>query len=163
MKVLFLDIDGVLCTTNYWVTHNSIMKKLGMDLRSAKAQISYRDEYGHIFCPTAVKNLSWIIEATGAKIVISSTWRMAGLNTLQTMWEARDLPGEVLDITGWFNTPRGEEIADWLKNNQVDEYLILDDDSDMLPEQSACFIKTDPFYGLTNKDSVQAVSILNKE
>jgi len=70
MKVIFLDIDGVL---------NVIPQG--------------HDKYGGIFHPEFVENLRTIIEATDAKIVISSTWRMSGLNIMKEMWSARNLPG----------------------------------------------------------------------
>ena len=48
MKIIFLDIDGVLNVINQG-----------------------RDEFGHKFNPKFVGNLKAIIDATGAKIVIS--------------------------------------------------------------------------------------------
>ena len=60
MKIIFLDIDGVL---------NVIPQG--------------RDEYGAIFHPEFVANLKHIIDKTGAKLVISSTWRMSGLKIMK--------------------------------------------------------------------------------
>lgn len=57
MKVIFLDIDGVL-----------------------NVYCQGRDEYGCTFHKHFEDNLRWIIEETGAKIVISSTWRRDGLD-----------------------------------------------------------------------------------
>ena len=56
-KILFLDIDGVLNIT-----------------------CNYFDEFGCTFEKPFVDNLAWIIEQTGAKIVISSSWRMDGIH-----------------------------------------------------------------------------------
>ena len=148
-KIIFLDIDGVL---------NLISQG--------------HDEFGDIFHPHLVENLKHIIETTGAEIVISSTWRMNGLSEMQRMWEMRDLPGKVIDVTPYLNTPRGEEIAEWLRENPVDSYCIIDDDSDMLPEQMSNFVKTsenhdhpdkvDYGYGLTKLCAEQVIKILNK-
>ena len=74
IKVIFLDIDGVL---------NVIPPDY--------------DEYGGIFHKHFEDNLRWIIEETGAKIVISSTWRFSGLKRMQDMWEFRSLAGEIID------------------------------------------------------------------
>jgi predicted mannosyl-3-phosphoglycerate phosphatase (HAD superfamily) len=64
VKVIFLDIDGVLCN------HESI--SAGYKTRTAPEQ----DPYGpHVDCVAA---LNRIIKETGAKIVVSSTWRHAG-------------------------------------------------------------------------------------
>ena len=58
-------------------------------------------------------------------------------------------PGTYVGITGDRRTLRGEEIQDWLDNHpEVEDYAILDDDSDMLPEQFAKFHHSDPWFGL---------------
>jgi hypothetical protein len=165
MKVIFLDIDGVLNTEVFQRAYFGILKRLEVSRPEAKtlAKAEIRDEFGITFDPMATDMLGWVIESTGARIVISSTWRMSGLRTMQTMWEMRSLPGEVIDITPRLNTPRGEEIAEWLRGNQVDSYVIIDDDSDMLPEQLENFVKTHPQYGITFQDALKCVEILSKD
>lgn len=148
MKYIFLDIDGVL---------NVISQG--------------QDEFGSLFHPHLVENLRTVMDATGAKIIISSTWRCAGLWKMQLMWEMRDLPGEVIDVTPELNLIRGEEIAEYLRKNPADAYVILDDDDDMLPEQMPYFVRTsenldhedccDRGFGLTKKCAEQAIKILN--
>ena len=159
MKVIFLDIDGVL-NINYR---------------------GERDDYGQQFHPHLVENLKTIIETTGAKIVISSTWRHRGLSVMKNMWMDRNLPGEVIDITPhldyrmdsglWYSPIRGVEIKDWLDKNSPDNYVILDDDKDMLPEQMSHFVKTSGNtrhpdhvdgggYGLTKICANKAIEIL---
>jgi hypothetical protein len=97
---------------------------------------------------------------------------MSGLKVMQLMWEMRDLAGEVIDVTPVLNTHRGEEIEYWLQENWVDRYCIIDDDSDMLPEQMPYFVKTsdnidhedciDIGYGLTKKCAEKVIEILNR-
>ena len=70
MKIIFLDIDGVL-----------------------NVYCESRDEYGCCFHSHLVENLRILIEQTGAKIVIISTWRFSGLEIIKEMWEKRNLPG----------------------------------------------------------------------
>ena len=41
------------------------------------------------------------------------------------------------------------------------QYVILDDDSDMLLEQADHFIRTDAYLGMSQEDAVRAVCILN--
>jgi hypothetical protein len=88
------------------------------------------------------------------------------------MWEFRDLPGEVIDITPLMNSPRGEEIEEYLKNNHTDRYVIIDDQiGGILPEQLPNFIKCsgnfdheDCFgmgFGLTRECANKAIKILN--
>jgi hypothetical protein len=151
-KIIFLDIDGVL---NVYENGS--------------------DEFGKLFYKQYEENLRRIIEETGADIVISSTWRYAGLDKMQLMWEMRDLPGRVIGITPFFRehlTKRGEEIAEWIRENNISNYCIIDDCADMLPEQEMFFVKTAKNFehedslkgiGLTKKCAEKAIEILNKK
>lgn len=149
-KIIFLDIDGVL-----------------------NVYCEGRDEFGCTFHKHFEDNLRWIIEQTRAKIVISSNWRMSGLSVMQEMWKHRELTGEVIDITPKIViSKRGEEIQFWLDNNKVSNYVIIDDDTDMLDSQKNNFVQTsenkdhpdciDIGYGLTRKCAERVVEILNK-
>jgi hypothetical protein len=164
-KIIFLDIDGVLNNEVFVNSFWEILKQLKMKRPEAKElhQIVMRDDYGNLFCPTACKMLKLLVERTGAKIVISSAWRKdGGLIEMQNMWKHRQLPGDVIDITPIRdNEPRGEEIAEWLSKNEHEEYVILDDDSDMLEEQKNNFVQQDSRYGLTFNDTIKAIRILN--
>ena len=162
MKVIFLDIDGVL-----------------------NVYCEGRDQFGCTFHSNFVDNLRNIIEQTGAKIVISSSWRSDGLKTMQEMWKFRNYPGEVIAITpfswelmdlGLFEyydqIDRGHEIELWLKMHpEVSNYVIIDDDNDMLDNQRANFVRTannnhhgdhvDVLgYGLTKICSEKVIEIL---
>lgn len=163
IKVIFLDIDGVL---------NIISQD--------------HDIFGGVFHKHFVVNLKRIIDNTGAKIVISSTWRYDGLKKMKDMWVHRELPGEVIDITpdtydlvnlGLFRyydeVDRGHEISFWLEQHpEVENYVILDDDNDMLDTQRNNFVRTsnnidhpdciDIGYGLTNICANKAIEILNR-
>ena len=67
MKILFLDIDGVLNPGQY----NKYM---------IENNLNDFDENGSIFDPNAVDNLRYIIDYTNADIIISSIWRYDGLD-----------------------------------------------------------------------------------
>lgn len=164
MKVIFLDIDGVLNTGIYAIHYFDICKHFGLSRKGAKdLRHGLRDEFGSHFDNRCVQLLEYIIEETGAKIVISSTWRGSGEEVMKSLWEKRKLPGEVIGITPFLNnSDRGYEIERWLKYNEVDNYVIIDDDSDMLPEQSDSFVQTDGEYGLTLKDANKVIDILNR-
>ena len=87
MKVLFLDFDGVMDTEYY----DHILSEAGKPIS---------DEYGLLFDPECVKNLKYIIDSTGADIVISSTWKdIMSYQEILDMWEYRGLPGFVTDVT----------------------------------------------------------------
>lgn len=163
MKLLILDIDGVL---------NVIPQGF--------------DKFGSLFHPHLVENLKTIIDETNANIVISSSWRLMGLEMMQRMWEERKLPGKVIDITvngysllhtGEFKKGfgRGDEIKYWLDHQvgrNIEKYVIIDDDDfDLLKEQKHFLVKTsgnkdhedcvDFGYGLTKKCAEKAIKILN--
>lgn len=151
MKVMFLDIDGVLASYDY-IRITSLLKE------------KYPDKHGYSFDPRCVKVLRWLLEeCPEVKIVITSTWKGMGLTKLLDMWKTRGLPGEVIGVTPELPGKRGKEIAAWLSKypNPVDEYVIVDDDTDMLEGQLSNFVKTDPMFGLTVDDCNKVIKILN--
>lgn len=161
MKVIFLDFDGVL---------NVIPQD--------------HDQYGGIFHQNLVENLGRIIEVTSAKLIISSSWRHMGLAMLRMMWEHRGYPGEIIGITPdlWRRVKdeeyheslqRGDEIQVVLNlHPEIENYVILDDDQDMLKSQLGNFVYCanninhtdciDIGYGLTNECANRAIRILTK-
>lgn len=150
MKIIFLDIDGVL-----------------------NVYCESRDEYGCSFHQEFVDNLKTIIDQTNAKIVISSTWRHSGLEIIQEMWNHRNLPGDVISITPDLRyEKRGYEIEKWLDTNSVVNFVILDDDTDFLDSQLNQFVRTSENFehpdhiegcGLTKLCTIKAINILNNE
>lgn len=62
MKVIFLDFDGVMDTAYY----DNYLNYMGLQ---------EHDKYGVVFDPDCIANLKRIIDATGADIVVSSTWK----------------------------------------------------------------------------------------
>ena len=163
MKVIFLDIDGVL-NTGWWYTQ--------MDRNTPK------DKYGYAFDPNSVANLKKIIDETGADIVISSSWKSFGLSGLEEMWQDRGLPGKLIGITPnsvsdemLLNADldhmelfsiRGMEIKEWLTKHgkRVSQYAIIDDMNNMLPDQQPYFIQTNSEVGITDEDAERAIEIL---
>lgn len=157
MKIIFLDIDGVL-------NHEAFYKE------RHEIQCGWEHPYSEID-PKAVNNLNTLCDETGAKIVISSTWRHSGLEYCREVLERMGFTGEIIDITPSSPTRfRGLEILDWVKSNEeligdryfnFTEYVILDDDSDMLYWQRNNFLLIDRFVGLTMGDVFRAKRILN--
>jgi len=116
-KALFLDFDGVMVTDRY-------------QSQLTDSNCPLRDAYGSLFDPVCVENLRQIIDSTDADIVVTSTWKMnLGLDGLQEMWNERDLPGKVVDVTPDIDPiHRGDEIQAWLAVNPgVVSYVIIDD------------------------------------
>ena len=167
--IIFLDFDGVLNTEKYYCELKS--KGLPSD-----------DKYGQLFDPEAVANLRKIIDATDARIVVSSSWRYMGLNVLQRMWYDRDLPGRIVDITpmhllddklrdtdltqvDMLSLCRGNEIK-WYFDEVLDansnsrRFVIFDDLKEVLPELQDHFVRIDPIVGITEGDVERAVEII---
>ena len=151
-KYLFLDIDGVLNTGR-------------SDHLNPKC-------YGHHFDNEAVKNLRWIIDNTGAKIVISSSWRHLGLTRLQELWRDWNLPGEIVGCTPgvWGNDEvfaiRGAEIQRWLDEHvEVPfSYVVIDDfkKDEAIENQKDRWISVNPHCGLSMINAIDAIIILNE-
>lgn len=149
MKILFLDLDGVL--DGGWSKYN-------LD-------------------PNKITKLEEIIKATNAKIVVSSSWSVGckdGKDFVEKIFGAWSrLTGKanknsifiesIIDVTDHMGRERGDEIQRWLDahEDEVENYLILDDDMDMLDEQLLNFVQTDGFYGISDRTVDLAIKVLN--
>lgn len=135
MNVIFLDIDGVVTSARTgWYN---------MDIFT-------------------VNFLLWLCKESNSKIVISSTWRK---NHGIIFWSA--IFGEFMH-EDWCtpitktNQNRGQEIKSWLENHQtITDYIILDDDTDMLEEQLSHFIQTNSSNGMLFEHFVKARDYFN--
>lgn len=167
-KIIFLDIDGVLNSDEWFVSkeYYSIMAKRD-------------DEYHRSeFDPKAVARLNNIIKRTDAKIVVSSAWRC--YDNIKEILKVNGIKGKMIGQTrdldlelGYAFTgriPRGLEIREWLSENyerflsrpsDTLAYCILDDVPDMLLSQKEYFVHTDKSKGLTDDLVEKAVGILN--
>ena len=122
MKIIFLDIDGVLNSQKYfsensdrndeYYSHNNDLfqrKMLDIDL-------------------SKLERLLMIIKETNAKVVITSSWKRLDVfvriaNKLQEM----GIP--IIGVTVDNGINRGLGIKDYLAKNMVKNYIILDDDT----------------------------------
>lgn len=142
MKVLFLDIDGVLNS------HRSAIAFGGFPFDV--------DAHRHRFDEVAVVLIRNIVRIAGAQIVLSSSWRQD--KDWERIGSSLQLP--IMDRTPVMGGPRGEEIAAWLAGHEVERYAIVDDDPDMLDEQQPFFVHTSHFDGLTYKDAEKMCELL---
>lgn len=105
MKVIFLDVDGVL---NDWDT---------------PALSDY-----HWYRKSCMENLQLLVRNTNAKIVVSSTWKYSEklLNKLAKVLEEYGL--KIHDVTPDLDD-KPSEINAYLKAHpEVENYVVLDDD-----------------------------------
>jgi hypothetical protein len=144
-RIIFLDIDGVL-NSNAWYE---------------------RFGYQHIPRPPldrdAVRRLDRIVRATGAFLVISSSWR--GDPRLSSWLMEHGCSGVVVGRTPRIaGVERGIEIAHWLRLNArsgipIRSFVILDDGDDMAGLQP-WLVQTTQEYGLQDDDVDRAITLL---
>lgn len=153
MKVCFLDIDGCLNSMRSCYAYGGFgsLRTSFMTFDESKLD------------PVAVKLVQRLVEETDAKIVISSSWRILAKGGIKD-FDFLELP--IIDFTP--DIPgrriRGDEIKKWLDEHpEVESYVILDDDSDMLEEQVDNFVHTDADIGLDWEDYCKAYEILMGE
>ena len=157
-KICFLDIDGVLNSVNFFEEKSQ-----------SKRWDEFKEKYEnkHIafglanIDPKAVELLNKLTEATGAKIVVSSSWRSdSALQTIFTLAGIKEpIYGETPRL---YSRYRGQEIQQWLDKHKCDKYVILDDDLDFFDSQLPYFVHTDWKVGLTEDNISKAIKILNE-
>lgn len=161
VKILFLDVDGVLNSHNFYKNepqHEQIenLKKEYPGLESSV--------YWELSCfdKKAVERLNRLLEETNCYLIVSSTWRLD--SNLPTTFKRVGIKHKIDGITPYLpGKYRGNEIKQFLDNIKGKyTYCILDDDSDMLPEQEPYFIHTSIEIGLTEDDVNKAIKILNR-
>ena len=137
---MFLDVDGVLNSASW-------TERRGEFAVVVKTRAAIRR---HAFDPEAVDRLNRLLELSGARIVLSSSWRKLGLDVMRPLFAELEIVAPIIDRTpvrsehdlelfhsllgpddkpypsGW---PRGFEIQQWLNRykGRVDHIVILDD------------------------------------
>ncbi len=148
MKILFLDIDGVL---NFRMFFKNSPFPGFLDFERVD--------------PSLIAILNKVIEQTQAKVVISSSWRLDhSIEELQSFLSNFGFIGEIIDRTPAFTFKgkrRGDEINFWLNNNEpVESFVIIDDSSDMTNLMDH-LVQTSFETGITEENAQEAIRILN--
>lgn len=152
MKVIFLDIDGVL---NCQSSQSSCHGMVGID----------NDK---------VKRLKEIVKSTGAKIVLISTWKTDWQKLLKeqqgymTDYLDKKLKRQglvIMDKTEDTSVNRGQGILAWLDGKKIESFVILDDeDFDYQEANIADRVVKTSFYndngGLQEGEMKQAIEKL---
>jgi len=175
-KIIFLDIDGVLNSEN-WYKKRYVMPEFKEYLDNKKHMSDIQHDAWE-FDPDAVARLNKIIKETGAKIVVSSVWR--NMPNIKDILKDVGIIGEVVGITPTIwdlkhgksnieiksHVPRGIEIQEWIYANYKEysdredlKYVMIDDDCDIYP--SCYFVNTSWRTGLTDELAQKAIDILN--
>ena len=160
LKVLFLDLDGVLNTHKWW--------------RERPPKHPEMTKFERDISPYNIGILNEVLAATGAKVVVSSTWRKNfTLKQLQEGLASVGFTGEIIDVTPdlsgapkpsgylWSARARGDEIEQWLSKmgDPRPVFAIVDDDGDM-GEHKPRLVQTDHEDGLTEVIAVRLIAML---
>lgn len=135
MKIIFLDVDGVLC-------------KMGPNGNMGQWALSR----------SLLRNLSHVVKETGARLVLTSEWRRYddGLRVLKRALRFKGI--RIMSQTDINDKHRSEQIQDWLSSSKlpIHKTLVIDD---LLidPDQILC----DPEEGLTEELALKAIERLN--
>lgn len=160
-KIIFLDIDGVLNSQNTFRDNHEYEKFFVRYMNdNVNDRITYKMldiDLDKVFVIRDICNL------TGAKVVISLTWRRSRWYPLiEERLVTLGIP--IVGVTPYINSRRGDEIRKYLVDEKVDDFVILDDDifSDFR-ELENYLIKTS-FYdeGLTYEISKEVVRVLRR-
>ena len=153
-RIIFLDVDGVLNSA-------LVYGNLGPGLERID--------------PDAVQRVNVITDATGAKVVISSSWRV--LHPFADLLMALSKKGMTAPVVGvtpdlsstegelvYRGRPRGDEIKAWLDavSPPVTSFVILDDDDDMEPHMDH-LVQTSFDDGLQDEHVERAIKMLGHE
>ncbi len=111
MKIIFLDIDGVLNSDEYF----DKIKNLNINGIENDIDVS------------KIVLLKKSLDETGAKIVLTSSWRYT--RKAQELKQLLLSYGIIVDCTPFIDNERGIEIKKWLQeHNDIQDFLILDDE-----------------------------------
>ena len=135
MKVIFLDIDGVLNTNSDREISNDKLKLL-----------------------------SELVSKTGADVVLSSSWRYGWnqpeknqpgtrIYNLKQLLKDNDI---VIKDTIGLDLTKSIQIKNYLSTNVINNYVVLDDE----PIDSTNLVQTDGDVGLTQSDCQKAAQFL---
>ena len=171
MKIIFLDIDGVLNTSETFRKRRQKYK----ETKILDIEIDL----------DRVARLKYIINMTGAKIVLTSAWRLSLIRkngdfltysneTKQFLDILKSFGLSIYDKTSNINQKRYLEIKEWLKGKNIESFVIIDDETSDLIEfcnnelVKTIFLKNDGMLenvdsciGLCDEHVDKAIAILN--
>ena len=141
MNIIFLDVDGVLNSTNK-------LKEVYNKTNKPHSGFDYP------FDEKCLENLKLLVKLTDSKLVITSSWRKSeqGKKSLLNMLEKYDLKKDVIGFTPILYKKRGKEIEEYLSTLSCKpNFIILDDNTDM-GDLLPYLIKTNNQFGLTKEN-----------
>lgn len=169
MRVLFLDFDGVINNPGCYSGMSPSTERVNLYIPTA---------------PECMARLNRLVAETGAKVVISSSWRLFACWEHLAVALARhgfvgEVVGETPDLVNnpvWLNRwrtregapfhyermERGWEIREYIAAHpEIEAFAILDDCSDMA-ELKPWLVHTDGAWGLDDPDVERAKWLLDR-
>jgi hypothetical protein len=158
MKIIFLDIDGVL-----------------------NSEVFLRENPNEAIDRNNVSILKKIIDKTGAVIVMSSAWRLwfddnmmpkEGYSqylydtlcdfSIKLFGKTPDLSTEEIRANKTFSHVKAKEIIAWLKENQgIDNYVVIDDLDLRNDEINTHLVRINGHIGITEEDAMSIIDMIN--
>lgn len=124
-KIIFLDIDGVLNSQDTFRDNHEyskfFVKYMGDNVNDIITYKMLDIDLDKVFMVRDICNL------TGAKVVISSSWRQSRWYLLiEEKLTSLGIP--IVGVTPYIDGNRGDEIRKYLEDEKIDDFVILDDD-----------------------------------
>jgi len=147
-KIIFLDFDGVLnCNTTKDLVTFPPWGAIFRGLDDDKVQL-----------------VSKLAEVTGAKVVISSTWRLHfSIAELKDILAKRGFTADVVGETPHSHKERGDEIQDWIEENGKPEAFVVLDDIKTKFVAKGVQCRSNDIDGFTQKLFEKGVQILGEK
>lgn len=141
MKVVFLDIDGVLVTEKTWE------QAIG-DFAA--------------FDPDCVARLNDLVKRGRAKVVISSTWRLTtSLEKLTRFFREQGVEADLIDVTpDREDMNRTLEVQEWLDQSDSTASFVVIDDGQIDGQLAARHVRTQFALGLQPEHVDRALQLL---
>lgn len=153
-NIIFLDFDGVV-NTIYW----------GQGPDGVYNQNAFKSGHQELNNKQAIGWLNELYRQCPYDIVVSSTWRLGmSVEELQLLLLKSGFNPEIRVIgkTPILHTERGEEIQQWIDENEfTGKFIIMDDDSDMCHLKDK-LVQTNTYIGITFYDFQKALKLFQK-
>lgn len=158
--IIFLDIDDVLNNTTDYIKAAE---------RDAAGDFPWFNRAmlcgGNPVEKHNVQAFNRIIHAfPDALVVITSAWRIVyDLESIQEYLDCFGFEGEIIDRTGrcGMSGSRNTEIGDWIRENDVERFVIIDDMKVAGANRESNFVWVTGARGLTNDMADNAIKILS--
>lgn len=175
LPVLFLDMDGAGANSTRWLFEQETMR------RETESNLVVDSRKVDHIDPACVARLNRIQQATGCEFVLSSAWRIFGVDAVQDMLAKHGFVGRLIGGTPklWGSRSRGNEISEWIDAESfAGTYVVLDDSLDAGVGHESRFVRTHrgvvdfvgpggargriPDDGITDADVEKAIEILRR-